>query len=240
MLRLDVAQPLYVTGRDPAILRTLAGFYPMAGGPPATSCSAFDAAALASACVDAERSGDLGTVLAYRGMVRALSGSEVRPEQRRALAKQGRAEAEQNLALAKPSRRLLDDGTWVVDADRVRASWASTELSRAGLEKAFSNPTCVASSQNFEPLLQALVQGFGDPGPEFADPKQTLRRFQEAGWGAWLVALGRTWPNLIMATRDWARELFESSRHSGFVCVRMVAGRLEIETELPVELRQPH
>lgn len=199
-LRLDVAMPLFVPGADPAAVEALVAFRGSRGGFEGR-CSRFDAGASASACVDAARAGDLGATTGYAMTVDALSGGSIEARMRREIAAVGRAEAQQNLALAAPARRLAGDGTLSLTVQgarsRILATWALTDASRPAVEKAFAAERCAAGRAVSEQLVPALREAFGDPGKGFSDPKKAIVAFKEAGWGAFPVAFAGTWPNLL-------------------------------------------
>jgi hypothetical protein len=100
------------------------------------------------------------------------------------------------------------------------------------LERAFaagdSGESCAEGSEVLARLFPKLMDAFAEPGPDFTDAARTLRSIQEAGWGAWPVMYARTWPNVLVASRERLQEL--SLTALGSTCIRLKDGRLEIDT----------
>ncbi|WP_437733568.1 hypothetical protein [Sorangium sp. So ce1335] len=230
-LRLDIVLPLFVSGDDPAALKELVAFSGALGGPEGR-CSRFDASAAVSVCIDPDRMGELGATDGYGKITRALS-RHVAPEVMPALAAQGLAEVRQNLWLAAPARRLAGDGTLgvVVEGKRSRlvGSWALTDASRAGVERAFAAERCAVGDATTRELLPALRAAFGDPGKGFDDPKKAVTAFREAGWSAYVIAAAGTWPNLLGAI---ASAQGPGADPAYQVCARHDDGRLVLEAEI--------
>lgn len=241
-IRVDLVESVFGTAAGSALVAALGRFGGTAGGPGSARCSAFDGSAAASSCVDVDRAALLGAGVGYGKVVRALRSDGVRPDLMRRIAEEGRNEADQCRVLAAPARRLLDDGTLVVRSDERRlevlASWSLTAASRTALESAFSSDAgeaCARDRAAVDELLTRVLDSFGDPGPDFHDGEGTLHAVQEAGWGAWAVLFGRTWPNALASARDRFAELGPDLAFHGEACARTSAGRLEIRStsELP-------
>jgi hypothetical protein len=227
-LRLDMSIPLFVAGTDPDAVFALLAFRGQRGGFKAR-CSRFDPAATLSLCVDPVLTGDMAAAQGYGKTVQAIQGSGLEAPLRRKIAGVGRDEAKHNVELGSPSRRLAEDGTLVMDLQATPntfvGTWALTKASRPAVEKAFAVERCAAGQAIFTELLPAMRAAFGDPGPDFADPKKTLTSFRESGWGAFGVALGGTWPNLIdgfLGVKGEVPGIPAGVR----VCARADAGRL--------------
>lgn len=233
-LRLDVVMPLFGSGGDPAALKELVAFGEEVGGPEGR-CSRFDASPAVSVCLDPERMGELGATDGYGKIVKALSGGSVDPRVIPGIAAQGLAEARQNLWLAAPARRLASDGTLGVTVQgkrgRLVASWALTDASRAGVERAFAAERCAAGDAAYKELLPALRAAVGDPGKGFDDPKKVLTAFQEAGWSAYLIAAAGTWPNLLGVIAG-AIEQGPGADPDFHGCARYDGGRLVVVSEI--------
>ncbi|WP_437755260.1 hypothetical protein [Sorangium sp. So ce1389] len=199
-LRLDVVLPLFVPGADPAAMKELVAFSGELGGPEGR-CSRFDASPVVSVCLDADRLGELGATDGYGKIASALSGGSVDAKVKPMIAATGLAEARQNLWLAAPARRLASDGTLGVTVQgkrsRLVGSWALTDASRPGVERAFATERCAVGDGVARELLPALRAAFGEPGKGFDDPKKAATAFKEAGWAAYLIAAAGTWPNLL-------------------------------------------
>ncbi|WP_437878162.1 hypothetical protein [Sorangium sp. So ce513] len=233
-LRLDVVMPLFGSGGDPAALKELVAFGEEVGGPDGR-CSRFDASPVVSMCLDPERMGELGATDGYGKIVKALSGGVVEPSMISVVATQGFAEARQNLWLAAPARRLASDGTLGVTVQGKRGrfvgSWALTDASRAGVERAFAAERCVAGDAAVKELLPALRAAVGDPGKGFDDPNKVLTAFQEAGWSAYLIAAGGSWLNLLDAIGR-VLEQGPGTVPDSHVCARYDGGRLVVVSEI--------
>ncbi|WP_437631620.1 hypothetical protein [Sorangium sp. So ce854] len=233
-LRLDVVMSLFGSGGDPAALKELVAFGEEVGGPEGR-CSRFDASPVVSVCLDPERMGELGATDGYGKIVKALSGGSVDPRVIPGIAAQGLAEARQNLWLAAPARRLASDGTLGVTVQGKRgrfvASWALTDASRAGVERAFAAERCAAGDAAYKELLPALRAAVGDPGKGFDDPKKVVTAFQEAGWSAYLIAAAGTWPNLLGVIAG-ALEQGPGADPDFHVCARYDGGRLVVVSEI--------
>ncbi|WP_438032025.1 hypothetical protein [Sorangium sp. So ce204] len=233
-LRLDVVMSLFGSGGDPAALKELVAFGEEVGGPEGR-CSRFDASPVVSVCLDPERMGELGATDGYGKIARALSGGHVDPRVIPTIAAQGFAEARQNLRLAAPARSLASDGTLgiAVQGKRSRfvASWALTDASHAGVERAFAAERCAAGDAAVKELLPALRAAVGDPGKGFDDPKKVVTAFEEAGWSAYLIAAGGPWLNLLGVI---ARVLEQGpgTDPDYHVCARYDGGRLVLVSEI--------
>jgi hypothetical protein len=232
-LRVDVAVPLFVEATDPAAMAALVAFRAARGGFTGR-CSRFDPAATLSVCVDPAAFGEMSAAQGYGKTVQAISGSSLEAPLRKKIAGVGRDEAKQNLALGSPSRRLADDGTMVLDLqstpNALTATWALTKASQPAVEKAFAVERCAAGQAVLGELFPALRAAFGDPGPGFSDPKKTLNAFREAGWGAFGIALGGTWPNLLDGFVDLKRQV-PAIPGAVRVCARVDAGRLVLSVK---------
>jgi hypothetical protein len=234
-VRIDLVTPLWSSGYESA-LDSLARFGSLSGGPEPPRCQVFDASAGAALCVDADHAGELGAAIGYAKTLGAIEAAGLRTRDAQRIAEAGLKEARQNMLLASPSRRLLDDGTLRADSSEVGfellASWALTPASRDALERAFAatdrDQRCADGSEVSTRLLPEIVSAFGDAGPDFADSKRAIHSVQEAGWGAWPVLFARTWPNVLFATRERLKEI--PAAPLGRTCVRSKNGRLEIET----------
>jgi hypothetical protein len=228
-LRLEAALPLFAGPDDPEPWQTLAQFAARRGGPEAPRCSVFNEQAAGALCVDADRTAELGTALSYSKVFYALGGSGIEPKMLRRIAEEGRREALQNIALASPKRRLLDDGTLSLSARGPQltylSSWSVTPTARATLGPALVTERCASSAE----LLAFLLPAFGDPGPDFHDAKSTMQAVQEAGWGFWPVAFARSWPNVLSAEQGRLAELDLPPRA---ICARLRGERLELEAGL--------
>ncbi|WP_437586275.1 hypothetical protein [Sorangium sp. So ce1000] len=233
-LRLDVVLPLFVSSADPAALKQLVAFSEELGGPEGR-CSRFDAGPVVSVCLDLDRMGELGATDGYGKIARALSPRSVDPKAVPALAAQGLAEARQNLWLAAPTRRLASDGTLGVTVhgkrNRFVASWALTDASRAGVERAFAAERCAIGDAVVTELLPALRAAFGDPGKSFDDPKKVVTAFEEAGYAAYLTAAAGTWPNLLGVIAS-ALAAGPGTDPDYQTCARYDDGRLVLTAEL--------
>jgi hypothetical protein len=170
----------------------------------------------------------------YGKVIQAVSGSNLKAPLRQKLATYGLEEARHNVELASPSRRLAEDGTMVMDLQSTPSSlvatWALTKASQPAVEKAFAVERCAAGPAVLGELLPALRAAFGDPGPGFTDPKKTLNAFREAGWGAFGIALGGTWANLVDGFADLKREV-PAIPTAVRVCARVDAGRLVLSVK---------
>jgi hypothetical protein len=232
-LRLDVAMPLFVEATDPGAIAALVAFRAARGGFTGR-CSRFDPAATLSVCVDPVAFGDMSAAQGYGKVIQAVSGSNLKAPLRQKLATYGRDEARRNVELGSPSRRLAEDGTMVMDLQSTPSSlvatWALTKASQPAVEKAFAVERCAAGPAVLGELLPALRTAFGDPGPGFTDPKKTLNAFREAGWGAFGIALGGTWPNLVDGFADLKREV-PAIPTAVRVCARVDAGRLVLSVK---------
>ncbi|WP_434044182.1 MULTISPECIES: hypothetical protein [Sorangium] len=232
-LRLDIVMPLFGAGADPAALKELVAFGEERGGPEGR-CSRFDASPVVSVCLDPDLMGELGATDGYGKIARALAHS-VDPKVVPALAAQGLAEARQNLWLAAPARRLASDGTLglTVQGKRSRlvGSWALTDASRAGVERAFAAERCAVGDATTRELLPALRAAFGDPGRGFDDPKKVVNAFKEAGWAAYLIAAAGTWPNLLGVIAG-ALDRGPGADPDHEVCARHEDGRLVLVAQI--------
>ncbi|WP_437287381.1 hypothetical protein [Sorangium sp. So ce406] len=232
-LRLDIVMPLFGAGADPAALKELVAFSGERGGPEGR-CSRFDASPAVSVCLDPDRMGELGATDGYGKIARALSHS-VDPKVMPAIAALGLAESRQNLWLAAPARRLASDGTLglTVQGKRSRlvGSWALTDASRAGVERAFAAERCAVGDATTRELLPALRAAFGDPGRGFDDPKKVVNAFREAGWSAYVIAAAGTWPNLLGVIAS-ALDRGPGADPGYQVCARHEDGRLVLVAEL--------
>ncbi|WP_437542440.1 hypothetical protein WME97_30065 [Sorangium sp. So ce367] len=233
-LRLDVVMSLFGSGGDPAALKELVAFGEEVGGPEGR-CSRFDASPVVSVCLDPERMGELGATDGYGKIARALSGGHVDPRVIPGIAAQGFAEARQNLWLAAPARRLASDGTLGVTVQGKRsrfvASWALTDASRAGVERAFAAERCAAGDAAVTELLPALRAAVGGPGKGFDDPKKVVTAFKEAGWSAYLIAAGGPWLNLLGVIAG-VLEQGPGTDPDYHVCARYDGGRLVLVSEI--------
>ncbi|WP_437708676.1 hypothetical protein WMF45_30895 [Sorangium sp. So ce448] len=233
-LRLDVVMSLFGSGADPAALKELVAFGEEVGGPEGR-CSRFDASPVVSVCLDPERMGELGATDGYGKIARALSGGHVDPRVIPTIAAQGFAEARQNLWLAAPARRLAGDGTLGVTVQGKRsrfvASWALTDASRAGVERAFAAERCAAGDAAVTELLPALRAAVGDPGKGFDDRKKVVTAFEEAGWSAYLIAAAGTWPNLLGVIAS-VLEQGPGTDPDYHVCASYEDGRLVLVSEI--------
>jgi len=212
------------------------------GGPEAPHCSRFDPSALASLCIDPDRMAELGVVQGLGIGLGAIavdpvepSSAEITQEQRLRLLEQSALEANRNEELAHPARRLLDDGTLVVTRsggrERSTASFALTPASSASISQAFAAPVCAEGPAFVGEVLPKLLDAFGDPGPDFADPKAVVEHIKEAGWSALPIVLGRIWPNVLAKQGKEYRDKLELMLSGTKVCAKVKDGRLEIESE---------
>ncbi len=199
-LRLDVVQPLFVAGTDPAVLTALVAMRDARGGFEGR-CSTLDTSASASVCVDSGPAGELAATLGYAEMVgyARLEPWTHNASMRSEMAVVGRPLARDSLWLAAPPRRLATDGTVSFLASSepmsVRASWALTDAARSSVAAAFATERCASGQAVFDELVPALRAAFGEPGEGFSGP-ETQRRFAAAE-GRLLGALSGTWPNLL-------------------------------------------
>ena len=233
-LRLDVVMPLFLPGADPAALKELVAFGEEQGGPEGR-CSRFDASPVVSVCLDADRLGELGVTFGYGQIAGALAQGSVDPKLVPAIAVPGLAEARQNLWLAAPARRLASDGTLGVTVQgkrsRLVGSWALTDASRPGVERAFTAERCAAGDAAAKELLPALRAAFGDPGKGFDDPKKAVTAFKEAGWAAYAIAAAGTWPNLLGVIAN-ALDRGPGADPDYQVCARYDDGRLVLAAQI--------
>ncbi|WP_438025569.1 hypothetical protein [Sorangium sp. So ce233] len=96
------------------------------------------------------------------------------------------------------SHGSLRDGTLGVTVQgkrsRLVGSWALTDASRAGVERAFAAERCAVGDATTRELLPALRAAFGDPGKGFDDPKKVVNAFKESGSPADLARWPANWP----------------------------------------------
>jgi hypothetical protein len=74
-------------------------------------------------------------------------------------------------------------------------------------------------------VFPGLWKAFGDPGKEFHHAERVQESVDQAGWGAWLVLFGRSWPNALIAARDLMLPAV------GQICIRTQNGRLEMRLQ---------
>ncbi|MBI4957785.1 MAG: hypothetical protein HY908_37610 [Myxococcales bacterium] len=233
---LDLALPLYTSGADPSGVRALVAFAGAPGGGPAPGRCAVAPSAGAALCVDADRTAELGAAVGWGKTAYAVMTAGIAPTERKVLLEAGRDEAARNLELAAPARRLLDDGsvalttTAGIPGATVRASWTLAPPARAEVEAAFGTERCAdgagAASARFAPLCAA----FGDPGPDYARPRERLEHVKEAGWTAYPIAFARIWPNLARDAPTLDQLLPAGGERR--TCLRAAGGRLELVREL--------
>lgn len=237
---IDQYTPFLPDGTDPAAVRGLAvmASAPI-GGPEPGRCSRFDPAAEASLCVDADRTAVFGVATGYGLAMGAvlLSSGNIDMAQRLRVLEQGKQEADRNLELAAPKRRLVDDGTMVFRRDGERlsavATWALTPESKPALEQAFAKPTCAAGQGFTSDVLPKLRKAFGDPGPDFAAPKVRLEHLKEAGWTGFPIVMSRIWPNFLPALMAELAPKVTELLGPGQVCAVVKDGRFELQSGAP-------
>ena len=79
-------------------------------------------------------------------------------------------------------------------------------------------------------VLPKLSQAFGDPGPDFARPKERITHVKEAGWTAIPIITSRIWPNFLAGMLTEFGPQAAELLGQGKVCVVVRNERLEIET----------
>ncbi|MCC6524960.1 MAG: hypothetical protein IT373_20050 [Polyangiaceae bacterium] len=233
---LDLALPPYTPGSDPSVARALVAFAGAPGGGPAPERCAVAPSAGAALCIDADRTAELGAAVGWGKTAYVVMTVGVPPAQRRLLLEAGRDEAARNLELAAPARRLLDDGSVALTATpgmpgaTVRASWTLAPPARAAVEAAFGTERCADGAGAASALFVPLLAAFGDPGPDYARPRERLEHMKEAGWTAYPIAFARIWPNLVRddATLHQLLPVGDARR----TCLRTADGRLELVQEL--------
>ncbi|MBT9556639.1 MAG: hypothetical protein IV100_11455 [Myxococcales bacterium] len=209
-----------------ALLGVLAERRRLAPGPAAERCTALDPAASISLCVDADRGAEAGAAIGLSLTANALSESIDGP-MRAELAAQGRKESMRPLELARPEKRLLDDGTVSVVVSpkdyRLTASWSFVDSAAPGrlpVERCSDTPDLAG-------LVSTLIEIFPDRGPDFRDVAARLQHVHEGGAGAYLTLFARTWPNLLEAAR--AEPRFTLALPGAQTACLVVAGnRLEL------------
>jgi hypothetical protein len=209
-----------------ALLGVLAQRRRLAVGPPAGRCAALDPNASLSLCVHADGVADAGAAIGLALTANALSQSidvGVRAE----LAAQGRKESMRPLELAKPEKRLLDDGTLSVVVSpkdyRITASWLVVDAAareRLPAERCSDTPDLAG-------LVPTLMELFPDRGSDFRDVAARVQHVREGGLGALLSVFARTWPNLVDAARVEPRfSLMLPGAETA--CLGMAGDRLEL------------
>lgn len=176
-----------------------------ARGAPAGRCSALDLEADLAICLDGDRAGEIGAATGMLTTLSAVAGNAIDPTQRAAIVKQGKKESLRSLELAKPQRRLLDDGTFAVTLQatgfELRGSWAYTKSTQPAPSKP-EGEHCATPKEVGTAILPDLIVRLGDRGADFKKPQERLEHVREAGWGGWLVLAARTWPNLLGLLED--------------------------------------
>jgi hypothetical protein len=237
---IDQYTPYIPYGTDPEALTGLRAFAaaPL-GGPEPPRCARFDPAAAASLCVDADRTAVLGMAQGFGiGMLSGLRAPKtIEEDQRLRVLQEGKREGNRNIELATPRRRLLDDGTMtfkrVNDKVHSTATWALTPESKPALEKALAKPTCAAGAAFTREVLPKLAAAFGDPGPDYARPKERFEHMKEAGWMSFPILFSRTWPNMLSWIMAEHSAKLTPILGTGKVCAVVRDGRLEIESGSP-------
>ncbi len=201
-------------------------------GAPDGRCSKLDAEADLSLCVDGDRAGEIGAATGMLTTLSAVAGRSIDQDQRAEIAKQGKKESLRNVELAKPRRRLLDDGTLAITLSakgfEARGSWAFTKDTKPTPTKP-EPELCVPLDGVMKTLVPDVLARVGDLGDDFKKPKERIEHVREAGWGGWLVLLARTWPNFLGGMKDGA---FVTGRLPVTKVCRVVSGdRLELRLE---------
>lgn len=236
--RMDMIAPTFVKVDHPSVALALKEAVALAGGgPEAPRCSALDPTAGASACVDADRMAELGTVMGWGKTVQAISGAGVDGESKKKILEQGNKESLRNLELAAPQRKLLDDGTATLVGEpagiRGTMSWALTDNSRA-VGRLFANERCAAGGELVDTIVLPMVGLFGDRGSDFENPLVRMEHVQEAGFAAYPILAARTWPNFF--SPDIIKQLDRKDPRIARVvntCARSKDGRLEVTFVVP-------
>ncbi|MBL8741253.1 MAG: hypothetical protein JNK04_09170 [Myxococcales bacterium] len=201
-------------------------------GAPEGRCTLLSQDADLSLCIDGDRAGELGAATGMLMTLSAVAGRSIDQKDRAMIAAQGKKESMRNIELASPKRRLLDDGTVNVTLDargfEARGSWAYAKETRPSATKPESD-LCSPLDGVVKTLVPDLMGRLGDLGDDFKKPKERVDHLREAGWGAAVVLLGRTWPNFLGAMKDGALRLRKLPVTK--VC-RVIAGdRLELKIE---------
>lgn len=236
--RLDMVAPTFVKADHPSVALALkAAVATAGGGPEAPRCSALDPAAGASACVDADRMGELGTVMGWGKTVQAVSSAGVDAEMKKKLLEEGNKESLRNLELAAPQRKLLDDGTVIIVGEptgiRATMSWALTDSSRA-VGRLFEKERCAAGAEFFDTVLVQMAGVLGDRGPDYANLSEKMMHVREAGFAAYPILAARTWPNFMAP--DLLKGIDRKDPRLAKVvnsCARTKDGRLEVSFVVP-------
>ncbi len=215
--------------RQPGLLATR---HKAARGAPEGHCATLSSEADLSLCVEGDRAGDMGAATGMLTTLTSVAGGSIDQSQRVAIAKQGKKESLRNLELAKPKRRLLDDGTLAVTLSAngfaAHASWAFTKETKPAETKP-EFELCAPLEGVMRTLLPDVLARMGDLGDDFKAPKERLEHVREAGWGGWIVLFARTWPNFLGGMRDGA---FTIGRVPVSRVCRVVSGdRLEHKIE---------
>ncbi len=236
-LEVDQYTPFLPYGTDAKALLGMPSIANMPlGGPEPTRCSRFDPTQAASLCVDPDRTAVFGLAAGY-GMSMGsvlMSPGNIDDEQRIRVLSAGKQEAERNIELANPVKRLLDDGTMTFtrkgNSLHAVASWSLTALSKPAVEKAFAKPVCAVGKAFVSDVLPKLSQAFGDPGPDFVRPKERTAHVKDAGWTAIPIITSRSWPNFLAGMLTEVSPQAAELVGQGRVCVVVRNERLEIET----------
>jgi len=236
-LTLDVALPLLIKADNPTLLSALSKLRENRGGPAKPRCEALDLNAALSACIDADAAAHYFEFLSICRLLGAVSRTAIDPEQVQKICKQGLQESASIPAIANKQPRWLDDGTFSITGppgkSQVLGSWLTNADSKKKLSEKWSKPRCVESApQAMDELLKSLQESLGERGPEFGDLGKAVEQFREAGWGAWLIALGRQWPlYLEMLRRGGASKIPIPSTY----CLGLNRERLELNAKLDLD-----
>lgn len=245
------AAAFYVVGRtltidvvvgatDPKSERTLKGlndFHARTGGPGKTAsglarCALLEQHKASALCIDPHATAEAGVASGMMMVMGAVSGTGLDLEQTVRIAKAGKAEALQAEALLAQKPGVLDDGTLSLDGDAkaldVRGSWHVNESGKKMLV-AFEKQTCASSSTEVKALLGEVQKAFGVIK---ADATKQWERFQEAGWVAYPITLGATWPTLLPFLVEG---IDDAGGALGKTCVKLDGDRLIVESRLGLD-----
>ncbi len=234
LLTLDLAWPLLTKPDSPQLLEALVKLYENKGGPTKTRCEALDLGAAVSVCIDPDAAAQYGEFSSLCRLLSVVSVTGIDPEQLTKISQIGLRESASLQPMAQRAPKWLDDGTVSLGGTpgqtQLLGSWLATKDSRQRLAKQWSKQRCVDSTMQLKELLSSLRETFGDPGSEFKNLQDRLEEFRGAGWSAWPIAVGRTWPLYLGMLLGKPGQLFPP--FSGKYCLRFNKGRLEFEAKI--------